>query len=167
MHSCIKTSCVQVFKFTPERKKALELGVAFSPGNDQSHFCKPASVAVDAVTGVVFVADGYCNSRVVLFSPTGEYLMEQSATPSNLGNNRFSLNYSLVIYATILGMNVVHKLVIVEKLDQLLVADRENGRLLAYRLHNMELLWSMRLPDLGGTIYSVDVNSSGMWWLLC
>ena len=58
-------------------------------------------------------------------------------------------------------MNVVHKLVIVDKLDQVLVADRENGRLLAYRLQNMEFLWSMNVPDLGGTIYSVDVNSSG------
>ena len=59
---------------------------------------------------------------------------------------------------------MVHKLVIVEKLDQLLVADRENGRVLAYRLHNMELLWSMRLPDLGGTVYSLDVNNSGILW---
>lgn len=57
---------------------------------------------------------------------------------------------------------MVHKLVIVEKLDQLLVADRENGRVIAYRLHDMGLLWSMTLPDLGGTVYSIDVNSSGM-----
>ena len=56
---------------------------------------------------------------------------------------------------------MVHKLVIVEKLDQLLVADRENGRVLAYRLHDMNQLWSMRLPDLNGTVYSIDVNNSG------
>lgn len=59
-------------------------------------------------------------------------------------------------------MRVVHKLVIVEKLDQLLVADRENGRVLAYRLYDMGLLWSMKLPDLGNTVYSIDVNNSGI-----
>ena len=57
---------------------------------------------------------------------------------------------------------MVHKLVIVEKLDQLLVADRENGRVLAYRLYDMGLLWSMKLPDLGNTVYSIDVNNSGI-----
>ena len=57
---------------------------------------------------------------------------------------------------------MVHKVVIVDKLDQLLVADRENGRILAYRLQDMNLLWSMRLPDLGRTVYSIDVNSSGI-----
>lgn len=77
-----------MFKFTSQRKKALELGVAFSPGSDRNHFCKPASVAVDAETGVVFVGDGYCNSRIVLFSPTGEYLMEQNAAVNNLGNRQ-------------------------------------------------------------------------------
>ena len=76
-----------MFKFTPKREKVLELGVAFSPGSDHNHFCKPASVAVDAETGVVFVADGYCNSRIVLFSPTGEYLMEQNAAVNNLSND--------------------------------------------------------------------------------
>jgi len=60
------------------------------------------------------------------------------------------------------GINVVHKLVIVGKLDQLLVADRENGRVLAYRLQDMSLLWSMVLPDLGRTVYSIDVNNSGI-----
>ena len=77
--------CIQVFKFTPQRTKALELGVAFSPGNDHNHFCKPASVAVDTETGVVFVADGYCNSRVVLFTPTGKYLTEQNTAVNSLG----------------------------------------------------------------------------------
>ncbi|XP_065910976.1 peptidyl-glycine alpha-amidating monooxygenase A-like isoform X3 [Dysidea avara] len=132
----------QVFKFSPQHEQLLELGVKFTPGNDHNHFCKPASVAVDAVTGVVFVADGYCNSRVVVFSPTGQYVKEQSAAVNNI------------------VLNVVHKLVIVEKLDQLLVADRENGRIIAYRLQDLRLLWSMVLPELGGKVYSIDVDSS-------
>jgi len=40
---------------------------------------------VDAVTGAVFVADGYCNSRVVVFSPTGQYVKEQGAAVNNIG----------------------------------------------------------------------------------
>lgn len=48
-----------------------------------------------------------------------------------------------------------------QKLDQLLVADRENGRIVAYRLQDLQLLWSMMLPELGGKVYSLDVNSSG------
>ena len=60
-----------------------------------------------------------------------------------------------------LALNVVHKLVIVQELDQLLVADRENGRIIAYRLQDLQLLWSMMLPELGGKVYSIDVNSSG------
>ena len=35
------------------------------PGSDQSHFCKPAGVAVSKQDGAVFVADGYCNNRVL------------------------------------------------------------------------------------------------------
>jgi hypothetical protein len=37
------------------------------PGSDRRHFCKPAGIAVSRADGVVFVADGYCNSRVSLF----------------------------------------------------------------------------------------------------
>jgi len=61
-----------------------------------------------------------------------------------------------------IALNVVHKLVIMNKLDQILVADRENGRILAYRLQDLHLLWSMVLPELsGGSVYSIDVNCSG------
>ena len=51
----------QVFKFGAQRlldgKPELTLGVAFEPGNDPSHFCKPAAVAVET-SGNFYVADG-------------------------------------------------------------------------------------------------------------
>lgn len=53
----------------------LVLGERFVPGSDEGHFCKPTDVAI-ASTGVIFISDGYCNSRVVQFSPSGEYLTE-------------------------------------------------------------------------------------------
>ena len=49
------------------------LGERFVPGNDATHFCKPTSVAV-ASGGQVFVADGYCNNRVAVFSAAGQHL---------------------------------------------------------------------------------------------
>lgn len=55
------------------------LGEAFVPGSDSGHFCKPTDVAVDTKTGNVFVSDGYCNARIVKFSPEGKYLNEWGA----------------------------------------------------------------------------------------
>ncbi|RVE43482.1 hypothetical protein evm_011880 [Chilo suppressalis] len=80
----------QVFKFTPDQKDkpALVLGEKFIPGNDDEHFCKPTSVAVMA-NGDFFVADGYCNHRILKFSPQGEIILQwgkgsyQSISSSN------------------------------------------------------------------------------------
>ena len=35
-----------------------------------SHYCKPTSVAVSQDTKTFYVADGYCNSRVIKYSIT-------------------------------------------------------------------------------------------------
>ena len=40
----------------------------FKPGNDDVHYCKPTSVAVTDDTEHFFVADGYCNSRIIKYS---------------------------------------------------------------------------------------------------
>ena len=47
------------------------MGVAFESGHDEKHFCKPTDVAVSEKTGDIFVADGYCNSRILKFSADG------------------------------------------------------------------------------------------------
>ncbi len=52
----------------------LVLGEKFVPGSDEAHFCKPTSVAVVESTGDFFVADGYCNSRVMKFNRHGKLL---------------------------------------------------------------------------------------------
>ncbi|EPY79555.1 hypothetical protein CB1_000916040 [Camelus ferus] len=46
------------------------------PGSDQNHFCQPTDVAVDPDTGTIYVSDGYCNSRIVQFSPSGKFVTQ-------------------------------------------------------------------------------------------
>lgn len=63
----------QVMRFPAGKTKPdLVLGVAFESGNDKTHFCKPTDVAVSERTGDFFVADGYCNSRILKFSSEGK-----------------------------------------------------------------------------------------------
>jgi peptidylamidoglycolate lyase len=88
----------------------LTLGESFVPGDDSSHFCKPTDVAVSNDGLNIFVADGYCNSRIVKFDSKGKYLKEYSMPKGE---------QQLVI---------PHSLVLIESLDLLCVADRENGR---------------------------------------
>ena len=42
---------------------------------DDKHFCKPTDVAI-ASTGEFFVADGYCNSRIMKFDKEGKLLSQ-------------------------------------------------------------------------------------------
>lgn len=66
----------QVFKFNPSNRTTpeLTLGVAFTPGNSFLKFCKPTAVAV-LKSGDFFVADGYCNGRIIKYSRTGEIIL--------------------------------------------------------------------------------------------
>lgn len=66
----------QVFKFSQGGgNPLLSLGVAFVPGNDDDHFCKPSAVAVMS-TGDFFVSDGYCNTRIIKFDKNGKFLIQ-------------------------------------------------------------------------------------------
>lgn len=109
----------QVFKFGPKggREPLLQIGDPFKPGPSNKQFCKPTSVAVHSQTKEVFVADGYCNSRLVQFSPTGEYIRQwgHSGTSTYL---RSAFNFV-----------VPHKVVLVEEHDEACISDRENGKI--------------------------------------
>lgn len=73
----------QIFKFDSHGNTVLlELGVKFEPGGGAQHFCKPTSVAVLA-NGEFFVADGYCNSRIIKYSNTGMRLLEWGVSGMN------------------------------------------------------------------------------------
>jgi peptidylamidoglycolate lyase len=115
----------QVFKFPANggSRPLLELGEAFVPGSDHQHFCKPADVAVLS-TGAFFVADGYCNKRIIRFHSDGQYDTEWTAEgTSNLDVSLFGRQY----------FDIPHSLTISEQYTAVCVADRENGRVLCYR----------------------------------
>lgn len=109
----------QVFKFGPDggRDPLLVIGDAFSPGSSRQQFCKPTSVAVHSQSKEVFVADGYCNSRLMKFSPDGKYIMHWGhAGPSS--HQRPPV-----------GFDIPHKVVLVEENDEACISDREHGQI--------------------------------------
>jgi peptidylamidoglycolate lyase len=68
----------QVFRFNIKnstKKAELTLGQSFRPGRQLNQFCKPTAVQ-SLKNGDFFVADGYCNSRIIKYSFNGEKLME-------------------------------------------------------------------------------------------
>lgn len=90
---------------------ALIVGEKNVPGTDKLHFCKPADVAVFK-NGDFFVADGYCNSRIMKFDKFGQYLMEWSSDEEGRPGH----------------FNIPHGLALHEASSLLCVADRENYR---------------------------------------
>lgn len=96
----------QVMKFSPGKTTPdFVLGVAFESGNDEKHFCKPTAVAVSERTGDFFVADGYCNSRILKFSSDGKLLQ--------IIDGDWTIPHSLALF---------------EESDVLCVANREGQR---------------------------------------
>ncbi|XP_017045041.1 peptidyl-alpha-hydroxyglycine alpha-amidating lyase 1 isoform X1 [Drosophila ficusphila] len=118
----------QVFKFPPrggDGKPLLTLGEVFQPGTGRK-FCKPTSVAV-LDNGDFFVADGYCNARILKYSPTGELIL-------SWGQNSFSgVSYDV---APQNYFAIPHALTLVPELQLLCAADRENGRVQCFSSHN-------------------------------
>lgn len=73
-----------VMKFKPTGELLLELGTRDSPGEDSTHFDRPADVDFGP-DGSVYVADGYGNRRVVKFSKSGEYVKAWGKSGSQPG----------------------------------------------------------------------------------
>ncbi|ELT97260.1 hypothetical protein CAPTEDRAFT_170310 [Capitella teleta] len=97
----------QVFKFKEgSSTPLLTLGKAFEPATsnkDTERFCQPADVAV-ASNGDIYVADGYCNSRIVRFDKDGNYM-------ESIGEGQFWIPHSIAL---------------AENLGLLCIADRNN-----------------------------------------
>ncbi|KAI9578873.1 peptidyl-alpha-hydroxyglycine alpha-amidating lyase 1 [Glossina fuscipes] len=112
----------QVFKFGPRgfpEKPLLVLGKAFSPGTTDTKFCKPTAVAV-LESGDFFVADGYCNARILKYSKKGEKIL-------SWGQNSFAgSSYDL---APPNYFAIPHALALVPDRELICTADRENGRI--------------------------------------
>merc|ERR1712241_1070397 len=82
-------------------KPSLVLGEKFQPGSGPGQFCKPTSTQVSS-TGIVFIADGYCNSRVSVYDEAGRHMHDING-----------------------DWTVVHSLALYEQEDLLCIADRE------------------------------------------
>ncbi|CAL8143804.1 unnamed protein product [Orchesella dallaii] len=108
----------QVFKFLPGAEKpSLTLGQAFTPGTSTDHLCKPTDVAVSS-SGTVFVADGYCNSRILKFDKDGKFLA------------KFGDEGWIWMEGKGSALAIPHSLALIEEEDVLCIADREHRRVL-------------------------------------
>ncbi|XP_015794084.1 peptidyl-glycine alpha-amidating monooxygenase B [Tetranychus urticae] len=141
----------QVFKFVAKGsdKPEMALGEAFVPGNDDKHFCKPTSVAIDSRSGDFYVADGYCNSRVIRFNSEGKLLNQwgqpESAAPTPSVNT----------------FNIVHKVVLIEESNTVCVADREHGRIQCFKSPLGEFIFSISINEFSGRLFSISYSPFG------
>ncbi|XP_068278233.1 peptidyl-glycine alpha-amidating monooxygenase isoform X9 [Nyctibius grandis] len=140
----------QVFKLGADDKKPLLiLGVALQPGSGKNHFCQPTDVAVDPITGSIYVSDGYCNSRIVQFSPNGLYVMQWGEETSS-GRARPG------------QFHIPHSLALIPDFSQLCVADRENGRIQCFRLETGEFIREIKHKSFGRELFAVSYVPGGL-----
>lgn len=102
----------QVFKYSPSGVPQMVLGQRFESGSDNEHFCQPTSVAV-APGGQIVVADGYCNSRLVLFDFRGNFI--------------YSIDEDWI------SLRIPHGLTILSN-REVCIADRENSRIVCLNI---------------------------------
>eukprot|EP00731_Ephydatia_muelleri_P016753 Em0009g1177a len=138
----------QVFKFNPSNllKPALTKGTAFMPGSGQDYFCQPAAVAVER-SGMFYVADGYCNSRVVRFTKDGVW----------------DIAWSDPVGEVPIPIRVAHSLVVLEEEKKLFLADRENGRILSYDTVTGEGRVFSDAPVFRGAMFAISFSANETW----
>uniref|UniRef100_A0A674PD46 Peptidylglycine alpha-amidating monooxygenase n=1 Tax=Takifugu rubripes TaxID=31033 RepID=A0A674PD46_TAKRU len=139
----------QVFKVSGNGRDRIlvALGEAFVPGSDSGHFCKPTDVAVDSKTGNVFVSDGYCNARILKFSPEGKYLNEWGAGASDSGRR--------------IPFQIPHSLAFIPDRQELCVADRENGRIQCFIAETGEFVKEIKKEEFGGKVFAITYSPGG------
>jgi DNA-binding beta-propeller fold protein YncE len=99
-----------VIKYNPKGKVLLTLGQKNKPGDSPEQFNKPTDVAVTPA-GVIYISDGYGNSRVVKYSREGKFVKEWGKKGKEPGE--FNLPHAVVLDAE----------------GRVYVGDRENNRI--------------------------------------
>jgi len=130
----------QVYKFSHGGRLLLTLGERGVAGNDSSHFNRPTDVAV-AADGSFFVSDGYRNTRVIKFSPTGIFLFQWGTKGS--GPGEFNLPHGLAMDNT----------------GRIYVADRSNKRVQVFD-DTGHYIGEWKGADLGRP-YAIAFTSTG------
>ncbi|XP_041666609.1 peptidyl-glycine alpha-amidating monooxygenase isoform X2 [Cheilinus undulatus] len=125
----------------------LALGEEFTPGSDSRHFCQPTDVAVDPVSGNIFISDGYCNARILKFSAEGKYLSEWGAGTSDRRRRT--------------PFRVPHSLVFLADRQELCVADRENGRIQCFLADSGEFVKEIKKDEFGGEVFAITYSPAG------
>jgi DNA-binding beta-propeller fold protein YncE len=128
-----------IYKFTPEGKKLLEISVGEQPKRS-SEFVGTADIAF-APDGRLFIADGYGNARVLVYSSDGKRLAQWGKPGQGPGD--FHLPHGIAIDSD----NTVY------------VADRENGRIQRFDLDGRYL---GEFTGLGKT-FSVTIAGGNLW----
>lgn len=121
-----------------------QLGSRFKPGRSDDTFCKPTAVAV-LPNGEFFVADGYCNARIIKYSREVKLLL------------KWGLNaFSGPAWATPPPnwFSVPHALTLVADRGWLCVADREHGRVQCFDTDG-EFKRQYHSPLIGDRLFSV------------
>ncbi|XP_034288600.1 peptidyl-glycine alpha-amidating monooxygenase isoform X3 [Pantherophis guttatus] len=141
----------QVFKLASNGAESplLTLGRALQPGSDNYHFCQPTDVAVDPATGNIYVSDGYCNSRIVQFSPNGIFVMQWGEETS-------------VGHAKPGQFSIPHSLTLASDFGQLCAADRENGRIQCFKPETGKFVREIRHPSFGREVFAVAYAPGGL-----
>lgn len=139
----------QVIKYPTDgsTKPLLTLGERFVPGSDNKHFCKPSSVVVEK-NGDFFIADGYCNTRILKYSASGELLLQWGQKTSSILGLKLGTPPP---YA----FDVPHRLALAEDKGLILVADRENGRIQCFYSSNGTYHSEIKDDDFGGRLFAV------------
>ncbi|XP_032069288.1 peptidyl-glycine alpha-amidating monooxygenase isoform X2 [Thamnophis elegans] len=141
----------QVFKLASNGAESplLTLGRALQPGSDNYHFCQPTDVAVDPATGNIYVSDGYCNSRIVQFSPNGIFVMQWGEETS-------------VGHAKPGQFSIPHSLTLASDFGQLCAADRENGRIQCFKPETGKFVREIKHPSFGREVFAVAYTPGGL-----
>eukprot|EP01137_Pigoraptor_chileana_P004791 Opistho-2@46917 len=106
-----------VRRYSSKGQLLIELGTLHVPGKSDRHFCKPTA-AVASLDGLyVYVADGYCNARVMKFTINGKKVAEWGEYGFRLGNALPGPGF----------FNIPHSIAL-DSIGRVYVADRQNSR---------------------------------------
>ena len=100
-----------------------------NPPDNNYTLCRPTDVAWDQQDNV-FISDGYCNNRVVKYSPDGRYIAQSGSEKPGKGDNEYNLPH---------GLQVDHQ-------GNVYVADRTNNR---YVVLDNNLKWKTAYTNVG------------------
>jgi sugar lactone lactonase YvrE len=100
-----------------------------NPPDNKYTLCRPTDVAWDQQDNI-FISDGYCNNRVVKYSPEGKFLAQNGTEKVGKGENEYNLPH---------GLQVDHQ-------GNVYVADRGNAR---YVVLDNNLKWKTAYTQYG------------------